>query len=131
MVINLTKSRGSKFVIHEHEALRAGWHHDLRLERNGVLKSWAVPKGLPEEPGVRRVAMPVEDHALSYGKFEGKIPKGQYGAGEVRIWDRGTYETKSWGDTKIEVTLRGKRLHGDYVLRWMEKMNSWLLWKRQ
>ncbi len=75
--------------------------------------------------------MPVEDHALSYGKFEGKIPKGQYGAGKVRIWDRGTYETKSWGDTKIEVTLRGKRLHGEYVLRWMEKMNSWLLWKRK
>jgi len=117
------------FVIHEHEALRAGWHHDLRLERNGVLKSWAVPKGVPEESGVRRIAMPVEDHALSYGKFEGKIPKGQYGAGKVRIWDRGTYETKSWGDTKIEVTFHGKRLSGDYVLRWMERMNRWLLWK--
>ena len=119
----------TRFVIHEHEALRAGWHHDLRLERNGVLKSWAVPKGVPEESGLRRIAMPVEDHALSYGKFEGKIPKGQYGAGKVRIWDRGTYETKSWGDTKIEVTFRGKRLIGDYVLRWMERMNSWLLWK--
>ena len=120
----------STFVIHEHEALRAGWHHDLRLERNGVLKSWAVPKGMPEKPGVRRVAMPVEDHTLSYGKFEGKIPKGQYGAGKVGIWDHGTYEAKSWGDTKIEVTFHGKRLSGDYILRWMDSMNSWLMWKR-
>lgn len=118
------------FVIHEHGALRAGWHHDLRLERNGVLKSWAVPKGVPKEPGIRRVAMPVEDHALSYGKFEGNIPKGQYGTGKVIIWDRGTYETKSWSDMKIEVTFHGKRLSGDYILRWMERMNSWLLWKR-
>jgi bifunctional non-homologous end joining protein LigD len=120
----------SKFVIHEHEALRAGWHHDLRLERNGVLKSWAVPKGMPEESGVRRVAMPVEDHALSYGKFEGKIPKGQYGAGKVRIWDRGTYETKSWSNTKKEVILHGKKVRGEYVLRWMDEMYCWLLWKR-
>jgi len=120
----------SKFVIHEHEALRAGLHHDLRLERNGVLKSWAVPKGVPEEPRVRRRAVQVEDHAISYRKFEGKIPKGQYGAGKVRIWDYGTYETKSWTDTKIEVILHGKRLHGEYILRWMEKMGSWLLWKR-
>ena len=119
----------SKFVIHEHEALRAGRHHDLRLERNGVLKSWAVPKGVPEELGVRRLAKQVEDHALDYGKFEGEIPGG-YGAGKVRIWDRGTYETKFWSDTKIEVTLYGKRSRGEYVLRWMEKMNSWLLWKR-
>jgi bifunctional non-homologous end joining protein LigD len=118
------------FVIHEHEALRAGWHHDLRLERNGVLKSWAVPKGVPEESRVRRIAIPVEDHVLSYGKFKGKIPEGQYGAGEVRIWDRGTYEVKSWSDTKIEVTFHGKRLSGDYILRWMEAMNRWLLWKR-
>ncbi len=120
----------SKFVIHEHEALRAGKHHDLRLERDGVFKSWALPKGVPEEPGVRRLAAPVEDHALSYGEFEGKIPRGHYGAGEVTIWDQGTYETKSWSNTKIEVTFHGKKLHGEYVLRWMEKMNVWLLWKR-
>jgi bifunctional non-homologous end joining protein LigD len=119
----------NKFVIHEHEALRAGWHHDLRLERNGVLKSWAVPKGVPEEPGVRRLAKPVEDHSLDYEKFEGEILDG-YGTGKVRIWDRGTYETKFWGNTKIEVTFHGKRLCGEYVLRWMEKMEGWLLWKR-
>ena len=96
-----------------------------------MLKSWAVPRGVPEELGIRRVATSVEDHALSYGKFEGNIPKGRYGAGRVRIWDHGTYETKFWGNTKIEVTLHGKRLSGEYILRWMEKMNSWLLWKRQ
>jgi len=119
----------SRFVIHEHEALRAGQHHDLRLERHGALKSWALPKGVPEELGVRRLAKQVEDHALDYGKFEGEIPSG-YGAGKVRIWDCGTYETKLWSDTKIEVTLHGKRVSGEYVLRWMERLNSWLLWKR-
>jgi len=117
------------FVIHEHEALRAGRHHDLRLERDGVLKSWAVRKGVPQEPGVRRRAVMVEDHDLGYGEFEGEIPYG-YGAGQVRIWDRGTYETKFWGDTKIEVTFHGKRLRGEYVLRWIERMKCWLLWKR-
>ena len=120
----------SRFVIHEHKALKAGWHHDLRLERSGVLKSWAVRKGVPEEPGVRRLAASVEDHDLSYRKFEGKIPEGQYGAGEVKIWDHGTYETKVWSDTKIEVTFHGKKVLGQYVLRWMEKMGGWLLWKR-
>lgn len=118
-----------KFVVHEHEARKAGWHHDLRLERNGVLKSWAVPKGVPEELEVRRLAKQVEDHNLDYGKFEGRILFG-YGAGKVKIWDRGMYETNSWSDTKIEVIFHGKRLHGEYVLRWMEKMDGWLLWKR-
>ena len=120
----------SKFVVHEHEALVAGWHHDLRLERNRVLKSWALPKGVSLKSGVRRLANEVEDHALSYGKFQGKIPKGQYGAGKVRIWDDGTYETISWSKTKIEVVFHGKRLRGEYIFRWMEKMNGWLLWKR-
>ena len=101
-----------------------------RLERNGVLKSWAVRKGVPEEVGVRRLATQVEDHALSYASFQGKIPKGQYGAGRVKIWDRGTYETKSWSRKKIEVMFYGKKLWGDYILRWMDAMNNWLLWKR-
>jgi len=117
------------FVIHEHEALRAGWHHDLRLERNGVLKSWAVPKGVPENRGVRRLTVQVEDHSLDYAKFEGEISNG-YGAGKVRIWDHGTYETKSWSERKIEVTFNGKRVRGDYVLHWMERMKRWLLWKQ-
>ncbi len=117
------------FVVHKHEALRAGLHHDLRLERNGVLKSWAVPKCMPEELGVRRLAKQVEDHDLAYGKFEGEITDG-YGAGKVRIWDYGRYETKFWSDVKIEVAFHGKRLNGEYVLRWMERLNSWLLWKK-
>ena len=120
----------NKFVVHEHKALVAGLHHDLRLERNGVFKSWALPKGVPQEPGVRRLAAPVEDHDLHYGKFEGKIPSGQYGAGTVKIWDRGKYETKSWSSTKIEIIFHGKKLQGEYMLRWMGKMNNWLLWKR-
>lgn len=120
----------SKFTVHEHHALIAGLHHDLRLEREGVLKSWAVPKCMPVDPGVRRRAVLVEDHDLEYGNFEGEIPEGYYGAGTVSIWDLGTYEPKFWSDTKVELTFHGKRLSGDYVLRWMEKMGGWLLWKR-
>ena len=117
------------FVIQEHDALKAGWHHDFRLERDGVLKSWVVPKGTPEEAGVRRQAIMVGDHDIDYGAFEGEIPDG-YGAGKVSIWDSGQYELKSWDDTKIEVTFHGKRLSGDYMLHWIDSMNSWLLWKR-
>ena len=120
----------SRFTVHEHDALKAGLHHDLRLERDGVLKSWAVPKGIPEETGARRRAVEVEDHDLEYRDFQGEIPEGLYGAGIVKIWDRGTYKTNLWSDTKIEMTLHGKRLSGDYILRWIEKMNTWLLWKR-
>ena len=119
------------FSILEHDALRAGWHHDLRLERDGVLKSWVVPKGLPEDPGVRRAARQVNDHDLLYAVLEGDIPEGQPGAGKISIWDLGMYETKFWSDIKIEVTFHGKRLCGEYVLRWIEKMECWLLWKRQ
>ena len=118
------------FTVQEHAALKAGLHHDLRLERDGVLKSWAVPKGMPEKSGVRRLAALVEDHDLLYAFWEGEIPEGQYGAGKVSIWDVGTYETKSWSDTKVELAFHGKRLDGEYMLRWMEGMGNWLLWKR-
>lgn len=102
------------YMIHKHHARRL--HYDLRLERDGVLVSFAVPKGLPEEAGVRRLAVHVEDHPLEYGAFEGRIPQGEYGAGEVRIFDAGTYDTLEWTDDKITVRLRGERIQGEYHL---------------
>jgi DNA ligase D-like protein (predicted ligase)/DNA ligase D-like protein (predicted polymerase)/DNA ligase D-like protein (predicted 3'-phosphoesterase) len=102
------------FMIHKHHARRL--HYDLRLSRGGVLVSFAVPKGLPEEPGVRRLAVHVEDHPIEYAGFEGSIPKGEYGAGEVRIFDEGTYEPLEWTDKKITIRLHGRRLQGEYHL---------------
>jgi bifunctional non-homologous end joining protein LigD len=103
-----------RFVVQRHDARTL--HYDFRLERDGVFVSWAVPKGLPEGSGVQRLAVRVEDHTLEFGDFEGEIPAGQYGAGTVQIWDRGTYDLHSWSDDRIEVTLRGQRYQGRYVL---------------
>jgi bifunctional non-homologous end joining protein LigD len=100
------------YMIHKHHARRL--HYDLRLERGGVLVSFAVPRGLPEEPGQRRLAVHVEDHPLKYGTFEGQIPEGEYGAGEVRIFDVGTYETLEWTDSKITIRIHGERIQGEY-----------------
>ena len=120
---------GKSFVIQEHHASHL--HYDLRLERDGVLKSWAVPKGVPETVGEKHLAVEVEDHPVEYGSFEGEIPKGQYGAGTVTIWDSGTYETKHWDDEKIEVMLHGKRLNGPYVLVKFKRAgkNNWLVFR--
>lgn len=117
------------FVIQEHHAHHL--HYDLRLERDGVLKSWAVPKGVPEAPGNKHLAVAVEDHPLDYATFEGTIPKGEYGAGTVSIWDSGTYETRHWDEKKIEVVLHGKRLSGHYVLVQFQRAgkNEWLVFK--
>ena len=101
-------TEGNSFVVQEHHSRRL--HYDFRLERDGVLKSWAVPKGIPEETGEKHLAVAVEDHPLEYGGFEGTIPKGEYGAGTVTIWDKGTYDTKHWAGDKIEVILHGSRL---------------------
>jgi bifunctional non-homologous end joining protein LigD len=105
---------GSRFVIHEHHARRLHW--DLRLERDGALASWALPKGLPEAPKENRFAAHTEDHPLEYLDFEGEIPKGQYGAGRMTIWDRGTYECLKWEPRKVEVALRGERVSARYAL---------------
>lgn len=101
------------FVIHEHHASHLHW--DLRLEMDGVLKSWAVPKEPPTEKGVKRLAVEVEDHDLDYADFEGIIEEG-YGAGEVKIWDSGEYEIESRKTHKIVIVLKGQKLKGRYVL---------------
>jgi bifunctional non-homologous end joining protein LigD len=103
-----------RFVIHEHSASRLHW--DLRLERDGVLASWAIPKGLPEEPKDNRFAAHTEDHPLEYLDFHGEIPKGQYGAGTMKIWEIGTYDCLKWEPRKIEVALHGRRLDARYAL---------------
>ncbi len=110
------KSRkGPIFVIQRHQA--RSLHYDLRLERDGALASWAVPKGMPLEPGQQHLAVHVEDHPLEYGAFEGEIPKGEYGAGTVEIWDRGTYELlEEKKDGGLTFRLDGERLQGTWAL---------------
>src|SRR5688500_9913236 len=109
------KGKQPIFVVQRHDARRL--HYDFRLERNGALASWAVPKGIPLEPGQRALAVHVEDHPLEYATFEGEIPKGQYGAGLVEIWDRGTYELiDEKRDGGLTVRLSGKRLEGTWTL---------------
>lgn len=125
------------FVVQEHHASHL--HYDFRLEMNGVLKSWAVPKGPSMDPKIKRLAVEVEDHPLSYGSFEGVIPKDQYGAGRVYIWDTGTWEpigSARAGLKKghLEFKLKGKKLHGQWILiktqRSSGKKSQWLLMKR-
>lgn len=124
-----------KYVIHHHLARREHW--DLRLEVDGVLKSWAVPKEPSPDQAVKRLAVMVEDHALEYGDFQGTIPEGEYGAGEVRIWDTGAYENLGPGSMaaalaqgRVEVRLEGRRLQGNFALiRFKGKENDWLFFK--
>ncbi len=102
------------FVVQEHHARRLHW--DFRLERDGVLVSWALPKGVPDDPAVNHLAVHTEDHPMEYATFHGEIPRGEYGAGRMTIWDHGTYEALKWDDREVKVTLRGQRLSGGYVL---------------
>jgi bifunctional non-homologous end joining protein LigD len=117
-----------RFVVQEHHARRLHW--DFRLERDGVLVSWALPRGVPEDPRRNHLAVHVEDHPLEYGQFEGEIPRGNYGAGQVTIWDRGTYETHKWRldgpKGEVMVTLHGERVHGRYVLFQTDERN-WMI----
>jgi bifunctional non-homologous end joining protein LigD len=101
------------FVIQEHHARRLHW--DVRLERHGVLVSWAVPKGLPPDPRTNHLAVHTEDHPLEYATFQGDIPRGEYGGGTVLIWDRGRYELEKWSEREVKVVLHGSRVEGRYV----------------
>ena len=116
----------NRFLVQEHHARRLHW--DFRLELDSVLKSWAVPKGPPTEPGIKRLAVEVEDHPLSYFGFEGNIPKGEYGAGEVKVWDKGFYDLNLREPRKYHVFLRGRKLKGDYRLINFKDKN-WLIYK--
>ncbi|GAB3206958.1 ATP-dependent DNA ligase [Nocardia tengchongensis] len=115
---------GDRFVVQEHHARRLHW--DVRLERDGVLASWAVPKGPPTDTGENRLAVHTEDHPIEYLTFHGTIPKGEYGGGEMTIWDSGTYETEKWRDDEVIVWLRGQRLIGRYALI-RTNGNQWLM----
>ena len=108
------EERTARFVVQEHHARSLHW--DLRLERDGALASWAVPKGIPPDPRRNHLAVRTEDHPLEYLDFHGEIPAGEYGAGTMKIWDRGTYETHKWRDDEVMITFHGERLHGRYVL---------------
>ncbi len=115
---------GSRFVVQEHHARRLHW--DVRLERDGVLVSWAVPKGPPTSSQQNRLAVHTEDHPLEYLHFHGEIPKGEYGAGEMTIWDTGTYETEKWRDDEVIVRFHGERLTGRYAFI-RTNGNQWLM----
>jgi bifunctional non-homologous end joining protein LigD len=109
------KKKGAlRFVVQEHSARRLHW--DLRLEHEGVAVSWAIPNGIPETPEENRKAVHTEDHPLSYLDWEGEIPKGEYGAGTMKIWDAGTYELEKWEQGKVMVEFHGERLQGHYAL---------------
>ncbi len=124
--------RGLIYVFQKHSASRL--HYDLRLEAEGVLLSWAVPKGPPLEPHEKRLAVRVEDHPLGYEKFEGVIPKGQYGAGRVEIWDSGTYKPVEVSEGKLVIEISGRRLQGHFALIRLkpkpgEENKNWLFFK--
>lgn len=133
------QSKRLRFVVHHHIASRD--HYDFRLEWNGTMKSWAVPKGPSYHPTDKRLAIQVEDHPLDYRNFEGTIPKGEYGGGTVMIWDEGYWiptidAEQGFADGSLKFTLEGDRLKGDWALVHMrprqgEKGNNWLLIKEK
>jgi len=130
-----TEGSGTTFVVHRHEARNL--HYDLRLEHRGVLCSWAVPRGFSYDPTDKRLAVRTEDHPLAYEHFSGRIPKGQYGAGTMTIWDRGSYtlvKAADWDAAmsrgELKVVLRGRRLRGEWhLVRTQQGPNTWLLFK--
>src|SRR5881628_2831409 len=130
-----TSEFGNIFVVQKHRATQL--HYDFRLEADGVLKSWAIPKGPSLDPGVRRLAMQVEDHPVDYATFEGVIPEGEYGGGTVMVWDYGTYEPEGTADIgealrkgELKFSLNGKKLKGSWVLV-RTRDRQWLLLKHR
>ncbi|MBZ5523191.1 MAG: hypothetical protein LAP21_13220 [Acidobacteriia bacterium] len=139
------EGEGQRFFIQRHSARRL--HYDLRLEMQGVLKSWALPHGPTLDPAIKRLAVHVEDHPLDYGNFEGTIPSGNYGAGQVTLWDRGTYEwlgpktpAQQWEAGDLKLRLHGRKLLGEFALVRMKQSKGkagrsrnedWLLIKKK
>ena len=121
-------SGGNIYVVQKHQARHL--HYDLRLEMDGVLKSWAVPKEPPTEKAIRRLAVQVEDHPIDYANFEGAIPEGQYGAGTVEIWDNGKYFLKERDEGKLVFEINGKKLRGEYCLVRFKGRKNWLFFKK-
>ena len=117
-----------RFVVQKHQARNL--HYDFRLELGGVLRSWAVPKGPPLEPGIRRLAIQVEDHPVDYIDFSGEIPQGEYGAGSVEIWDKGEFDLETESADILEFSLRGERLSGRYALIHTDD-KAWLFIRRK
>ncbi|MDQ4025935.1 MAG: non-homologous end-joining DNA ligase [Actinomycetota bacterium] len=115
---------GRRFVVQEHRARRLHW--DLRLENDGVLVSWALPRGIPAHPDENRLAVHTEDHPLEYLEFEGEIPKGEYGAGTMSVWDRGTFEAEKFREDEVIATFHGERLKGRYAL-FRTRGDDWLI----
>jgi len=140
-IVKTKKTKDKIFVIHKHNASHL--HYDFRIEYNGVLKSWAVPKGMPKKVTEKHLAIQTEDHPYDYAQFEGVIPEGNYGAGTVKIWDSGTYENIKTKDGKlvpmkeclklgtVEIFLTGKKVKGPYALikTKLGGKSSWLLIK--
>ena len=126
----MQKSHEPIFVIQHHKSKTNHW--DFRLEMNNTLKSWAITKQPPKTKGTKRLAIPTPNHPMNYADFEGTIPEGQYGAGTVKIWDKGTYKLIEKSPKKIEFRLKGNKLKGNYVLIFTgygAKKNGWLFFK--
>ncbi len=127
--VNEGEGDASIYVIQKHAATHL--HYDLRLEMDGVLKSWAVPKEPPLQLGIRRLAVQVEDHPIEYASFEGTIAEGEYGAGTVEIWDSGTHKLIDRKEDKLIVEIDGQKLRGPYVLVRLKDKKNWLFFKKK